>query len=197
MSAIPAPAVVPETEQPDHPDLELAQLAEQVKALAEQQAAMNSILQAQGIEGRVLEEMHEQNRVLREHLHEREILDPIFRLLIGLADRCREENLERVRSAQRLPRDAETSSLPEQCQIIAARSADLVEIEALLATFGVESYHHPGEHFESCWQKCVRTIPRRDPRLHQSIAGRLLPGYRRGDRIIRPEYVTVHIVSSH
>ncbi len=175
----------------------IAELAELVRLLGEQQASTTSTLQSQGVENRVLSEMHEQCRALQEGFHELEVLAPIFRLLIGLADRCRQDNLDRLSSLNGQPRSADLGPIGSLCQLATARNTDLMEIEAVLATFGVEVFHHPGDRFDSSRQKCVRAIPCQAAHLHSSIAGRLLPGYLRCDRVIRPEYVSVYVPSNH
>ena len=145
-----------------------------------------------GIEQRVLTEMHDQCRSLREQFLEREFLNPAFQVLIGLADRCRRETTELTAklkdSACVLDVDA---ALALRCAL-QAREADRVELEQALKGHGVHPFHHPGEAFEPRLQKCIEPVQTSDARFHNRIAGRVLPGYLRDGTVVRPEYVKVY-----
>lgn len=126
---------------------------------------------------------------LREQHHERETLAPIFRGLIGIADR-RRQGIAAARTGPQSPGPAALAELVE------AQRADLAEIEALLAAYGVESFRQPTDRFDPHSQKCIKRIPTLNPNRHERLARRLLPGYRRGSIVLRPEFVTVFVLET-
>ena len=76
------------------------------------------------------------------------------------------------------------------------RLVDLMEgfqqgIEDILYRQGVESFEVEGDGFEPRQQRAVLTIPNHDPNRHKTVAERLRKGFRSGDRVIRPEIVSV------
>ena len=79
-------------------------------------------------------------------------------------------------------------------QAINFRCADIVELESVLATFGVEAFQHPQDQFDPKVMKCVKRIRTSRASRHNHIADRLLPGYRRGETIVRPQCVTVFVL---
>ena len=161
--------------------------------LRQQQDALLVELQQLKMERRVLTEMHDQRKALAEQFHEREVLGPLFRTLIGLADRCRQD-VARLRTMQEdtIGKSRLDVSLPASC-LLQARQADLVELETVLANLGVEPFHHPDERFCAQLQKCMKRMRTAKQAKHQFIAQRLLPGYRRGERIVRHECVSVFV----
>ncbi len=146
-------------------------------------------------ERQMLVDLLKECRTLREHSHERNLLFPLCRSLIGVADRYRQD-LGRLRGmligvVERRGLDAVALSLSHICD---NRRIDLLEIEALLATLGVESFQTPSDLFDAANQRCIKRIHTSIPAWHQRIAQRLMPGYRRhGDRLVRPECVTVYV----
>jgi len=67
-------------------------------------------------------------------------------------------------------------------------------IEDILDRQGVEPYTLEGDTFDPRRQRAVGTVPTDDPSLAKTIAARLRKGFRTlaGDRVIRPEIVSVH-----
>ncbi len=59
---------------------------------------------------------------------------------------------------------------------------------------GVEPFQHEGEDFDPRRQRSVSTVPTDDPERNKTIAGRLRPGFQAGEKLIRPEIVSVHIL---
>ena len=51
--------------------------------------------------------------------------------------------------------------------------------------------------FDPSLQKCIKRVQTQNARLHQRVAGRLLPGYQRADKIVRPEYVSVYVLQNN
>ena len=167
----------------------LADLTTHITSLNEAHGAVKARLEQCATEQRVLSEMHDECRALRERHHERELLYPMFRALIGIADRCRGE-LHKLRQLdEACGRDLSIDVAIRY--MVVSRKADLVETEAVLARFGVESYQHHDSLFDPRLQKCVKRIASPHRTKHGRLAGRLLPGYRRGEATIRPECVSV------
>ena len=83
--------------------------------------------------------------------------------------------------------------------------ADLLRPDSLLAGFqqgiedilyrqGVEPFQVEGDVFDPRRQRAVATVPTDDPAQNKTVAARLRKGFRAGDRVIRPELVSVHAV---
>ena len=168
----------------------LADLSQRMLSLRAAQSELREVITGLGAHQAELEQLRRECQALREERDERELLDPIFLALIAIADRCRQgiaamRELRRVQG-ERAPRDALVLALD-------ARLGDLAEIEAVLAAHGVVPFHHPDHRFAPRWQRCVRPVPARRGEFAQQVARRVLPGYRRGDRLLRPECVTVYV----
>jgi molecular chaperone GrpE len=67
-----------------------------------------------------------------------------------------------------------------------------VAIEDILYRQGVEPFAAEGDAFDPRRQRAVATAPTDDPARNKSIAARLRKGFQAGDRIIRPELVSVY-----
>jgi molecular chaperone GrpE len=65
-------------------------------------------------------------------------------------------------------------------------------IEDILYRQGVEPFRLDDEEFDPRRQRAVHTVPTEEPDLNKTIAARLRPGFQSGDKIIRPEIVSVH-----
>lgn len=59
---------------------------------------------------------------------------------------------------------------------------------------GVEPFQVDGDGFDPRRQRAVATLPTEDADLNKRVAGRHRPGFTAGDKIIRPEVVTVYAV---
>jgi molecular chaperone GrpE (heat shock protein) len=141
----------------------------------------------------VLTEMHDRCRKLNEQYYQHEVLGPVLLTIIGIADRCRQQT---ARLREMLDKHSDTgnqAALLAIRQILDARTADRLEIESLLANYGVEPYENPDEAFEASLQRCVSRLECKSVKLHGRICQRLLPGYRRHGKVLRQEYVSVHI----
>jgi molecular chaperone GrpE len=66
-------------------------------------------------------------------------------------------------------------------------------IEDILYRQGVEPFTADGDEFDPRRQRSVNTVQTEDPERNKTIANRLRPGFQSGDRIIRPEIVTVYV----
>jgi molecular chaperone GrpE len=64
-------------------------------------------------------------------------------------------------------------------------------IEDILYRQGVEPYAEPGDSFDPRRQRAVATVPTDDPAANKKIAARHRKGFQAGDKVIRPEVVSV------
>lgn len=67
-----------------------------------------------------------------------------------------------------------------------------VAIEDILYRQGVEPFTAEGDAFDPRRQRAVATVATDDPSRNKSIAARLRKGFQAGDKLIRPELVSVH-----
>ncbi len=65
-------------------------------------------------------------------------------------------------------------------------------VEDILYRQGVEPFVREGNEFDPRKQRAVSTVATDDPALGKTVAARLRKGFHAGDKIIRPEIVTVH-----
>ena len=144
-------------------------------------------------DGSILHEMHEANKKLSEDFHERELLFPVFHTLIGIADRCYQQialaKSEGIASGSSLEADRIAS-------LVGAREADLVEIESRLADFGIQRYLTTQDDFDPKLHKCIQRSKTPNGLLDGRVAKRFLPGYRRYEKVIRPECVSVYVFAN-
>ena len=65
-------------------------------------------------------------------------------------------------------------------------------VEDILYRQGVEPFEHPGDAFDPKRQRAVSTVPADDPMLGKTIAARIRKGFASGEKVIRPELVSVY-----
>ena len=78
-----------------------------------------------------------------------------------------------------------------------ARLVDLIRgfqqgIEDILYRQGVEPFALEGDAFDPRRQRALSTVPTDDPDRNKHVAARLRKGFQAGDKVIRPEMVTVY-----
>lgn len=174
----------------------IGQLSSWLQSIEQCQTSMVDRLAECKLEGQILADLQKEYQGLRERFHEREVLLPIVRGLIGIADRCHNENAEMRKTLEDLQGRLSLKVLTIVDHLLRARDADRVEIEDLLARYGVETYRYSGDQFDARHQKCVAKRPTPQASRYQKIAARLLPGYRHNGTIIRPEYVAVYVAGN-
>jgi molecular chaperone GrpE len=67
-----------------------------------------------------------------------------------------------------------------------------VAIEDILYRQGVEPFTADGESFDPRRQRAVATVATDDPAINKAIAARLRKGFQVGEKVIRPELVSVY-----
>jgi|GEM_PF-2922070 len=191
------PQVVPEAQSASQQTADMAEhlglIQQELKPLAGQLAETNAEIKRIKLEQRVLTEMHDRCRELGEQHYQREVLGPLFRSAIGIADRGRQQ-AERLKELlkKHAARDNKTAMRAIR-YLLDARQADYIEIESFLANYGVEPFESLGEKFDPSSQKCISKIETTEISLVGNLSHRLLPGYRREERIIRQEFVGVYV----
>lgn len=172
---------------------EVRSLQKEISDLKEATKGAITELQRLKTADRVLADMHARCKELGERFHEREVLNPTFRGLILIADRCRQDVRRISGTLVRIRETRNHRAVSALRHLLAARNADQVEIENLLAHYGVETYEHPQGKFDPSVQKCVSRIEGLNGAMAGHIAERLLPGYQRNGSVIRAEYVSVYV----
>jgi molecular chaperone GrpE len=66
------------------------------------------------------------------------------------------------------------------------------EIEEILDRQGVEPFTEEGDTFDPRRQRAAATVPTDDPALAKTIAARLRKGFKAGEKVIRPEIVSLY-----
>lgn len=174
---------------PEH----LKTIVDSITSLQKDTTGIRTEMQRIKTDDRVLTEMQDRCRELNERHYEREVLGPFLLTAIGIADRCRQQITRLQKMLQKHNGARNQAALLAIRQILDARAADRIEIESVLANYGVEPFEQLSEKFDPATQKCVSRIECRDSSLHGQVSQRLLPGYRRQDRVIRQEYVSVYV----
>lgn len=67
-----------------------------------------------------------------------------------------------------------------------------VALEDILYRQGVEPFAVEGDVFDPRRQRAVSTVPTEDPARNKTVAARLRKGFQSGERLIRPELVSVY-----
>jgi molecular chaperone GrpE len=83
---------------------------------------------------------------------------------------------------------------PEAARLIELMLGFQQGIEDILYRQGVEPFAVDGETFDPRRQRAVAVEPTDDPEKNKTVAGRLRKGFRSGDRVIRPEIVSVYTI---
>jgi molecular chaperone GrpE len=139
-------------------------------------------IRAEATRERIVDRLHAELQEYKQDLLLR-VQRPIFIDLIQLHD-----DIGKMIEAQPVDEPDQAAALRGTLESI--RTA----IEDTLYRQGVEPFQHEGEDFDPRRQRSVSTVPTDDPERNKTIAGRLRPGFQAGDKLIRPEIVSVHIL---
>ena len=171
----------------------VSEVLDEIRELKEMSSEIGEELERIHTEDGMLQDLHMAHKKLSEDFHERETLAPVFHTLIGIADRCYQQiALAKTEQASLGP----TAEAGRLSSLIGSREADLIEIESRLADFGVQRYLSTKEDFNAKIHKCVQRRKTGDASRSGRISSRLLPGYRRNGKIVRPECVSVYVFAT-
>ena len=81
---------------------------------------------------------------------------------------------------------------PEALRLVGLMAGFQQGIEDILYRQGVEPFRIDGDAFDPRRQRAVSTVPTDDPSKNKALAGRHRPGFKSGERVIRPEVVSVY-----
>ena len=140
-------------------------------------------------------EMLNRLRALEEQQFQNDTLHPLLFMLIGIADRCRDQEEALRRSLARARERGSKTQVQSLRYLISCRRGDRVEIEERLAGLGTQAFTHPGTEFDPTSQTCIQRCASRNGSIPGEIASRLRPGYQRNGRVLRPECVGVFVHS--
>lgn len=166
---------------------------EQVSALNGSIALLTKLLKGQNSLLQLVSNLENQCSLFREQHHERELVLPLSLSFIGIADRCRKQIKELDEMLIKNKNTQNASAAKALQYIIHSRQADLAEIDNALANLGIESYQSPENIFSPEVHKCLQRIEHEKAQSHLTIAARILPGYRRYEKIVRKEIVNVYV----
>ena len=82
----------------------------------------------------------------------------------------------------------EGESNPEIARMLTYQQA----IEDILYRQGVETYHLEDDTFDPRRQRALTTVTTEEPNLNKKVAARIRKGFQSGDKVIRPEFVSVY-----
>jgi molecular chaperone GrpE len=151
-------------------------VSEAIAALGE---GLNRKIRAESTREKVVDRLHAELQEYKQGLL-LGILRPVFVDLIQLHD-----DMGKMVAAQGEP-EAEV-----------ARLLDLIRgfqqgIEDILYRQGVEPFTVADDAFDPRRQRALSTVPTHEPSLNKRVANRLRKGFQAGDKVIRPEMVTVY-----
>jgi len=139
-------------------------------------------IRAEATRERIVDRLHAELQEYKQDLLLR-VQRPIFIDLIQLHD-----DIGKMIEAQ--PADEPDQAAALRGTLESIRTA----IEDTLYRQGVEPFQHAGEDFDARRQRSVSIVPTDDPERNKTNAGRLRPGFQAGEKLIRPEIVSVHIL---
>ncbi len=143
------------------------------------QSQFDREVRAEATRERVVDRLHTELQGYKQDLLY-SLLRPLFLDLIQWHD-------ELARRAESLA----AGSDPDQRQ--GRLLAELSEgLEDLLCRHGVEPFRLESDQFDPSQQRSIKTVTSPDPCQHRTVAARLRPGFRSGERLIRPELVSVY-----
>ena len=146
---------------------------DQFKSLARQLKNLESIRT-------LLESVSEANRKLTEQFYDEQIIEPVARSLFPLADFT-------VKAEESLREDTPRYQLALQYF-----TSIQTQLDQFLLNFGIERFQHETEEpFDPKVMKPIKTIQTRDERLGGLIAESLLCGFKKQERILRAETVSL------
>ncbi|QEH37746.1 Protein GrpE [Aquisphaera giovannonii] len=146
------------------------------------QAIFDREVRAETARERVVDRLHAELQEYKQDLLLK-VQRPIFIDLIQLHD-----DIGKMADAQ--PAEDEARSAAVRGAFESIRTA----IEDILYRQGVEPYRNEAEEFDPRRQRAVTTVPTDLPEQTRTVAVRHRPGFQAGDKVIRPEIVSVYML---
>ncbi|MBX6311945.1 MAG: nucleotide exchange factor GrpE [Isosphaeraceae bacterium] len=143
------------------------------------QAQFDREIRAEATREKVVDRLHAELQEYKQDLLLK-VLRPVFVDLIQLHD-----DIGKIAAAQ--PEEDDEGS-----RLRTALTNIQQGIEDILYRQGVEPYVEPGPLFDPRRQRAVATVPTDDPALAKTVAIRHRKGFQAGERVIRPEIVSVY-----
>jgi molecular chaperone GrpE len=160
----------------------VAELKDQLsRRLDAVQTILERELRAEAARERVVDRLHAELQEYKQDLLLK-VQRPIFLDLIQLHD-----DIGKMIEA-RPPQDADPGRTPDLRGILESIQT---AIEDILYRQGVEPFVLDGDAFDARKQRAVATVPTDDPARNKLIAARLRKGFQAGEKLIRPEVVSV------
>jgi molecular chaperone GrpE len=172
----PPPVAVPESGLAGAVEVMARQLGQKLDAL---QSLFDRELRAEATREKVVDRLHAELQEYKQDLL-LSTLRPVFIDLIQLHD-----DIGKVAVAG-------PESDPEARRLVALMLGFRQGIEDILYRQGVEPFEVDGETFDARRQRVGGTVVTDDPARHKTVAARIRKGFQAGDRVIRPEVVSVY-----
>lgn len=146
------------------------------------QTAFDREIRAESTREKVVDRLHAELQEYKQGLIFG-ILRPVFIELIQLHD-----DIGKLATGTNPGPDAN----PEVTRLVGVVLGYQQALEDILYRHGVEAFTHDGDTFDPRRQRAVTTVATDDPGLTKKVAARVRPGFQAGDKVIRPEVVTVY-----
>jgi molecular chaperone GrpE len=142
------------------------------------QSAFDREIRAEATREKVVDRLHAE---LQEYKNDLllNVLRPVFVDLIQLHD-----DIGKIVAAQAEPGD-------EAAKLLGLMRGFQQGIEDILYRQGVEPFEADDAVFDPRRQRAFSTVPTDDPALGKTVAARIRKGFRLGDKVVRPEIVSV------
>jgi len=161
-------------------------LGEQVNGRLEAlQSLVERELRAEMTRERVVDRLHAELQEYKQDLLLK-VMRPLFVDLIQLHD-----DIGKMADS-RPSASAESGSESEPNMVRPLLDSIRTAIEDILYRQGVEPFEEEQATFDAKRQRAVTTVPTEDPDLIKTVAARLRKGFQAGEKIIRPEIVSVY-----
>jgi len=182
----PEPPTAPPIEPPAIPAVldAVRILSDQVNGRLEViQAMVERELRAEMTRERVVDRLHAELQEYKQDLLMK-VMRPVFVDLIQLHDE--------IGKMEDLRHDSAGDAEPEIDTVGPLLNSIRTGIEDILYRQGVEPFQHEQGSFDARRQRAVTTVATDDPELNKTVAARIRQGFQAGDKVIRPELVSVY-----
>lgn len=146
------------------------------------QTAFNREVRAESTREKVVDRLHAELQEYKQGLIFG-ILRPVFIELIQLHD-----DIGKLAAGS----TTGTDTPPEVQRLLGLILGYQQAIEDILYRHGVETYTHDADTFDPRRQRAFSTVTTDDASLNKTVATRVRPGFQSGDKVVRPEVVTVY-----